>query len=827
MGSLSASFVLTASLLACAAGTVALQWQSTLPPHRAWLLAAAGGLCAALARTRRARRGTVRAVTPRADGWTAALFVAGAAALGFGYAAWRAELRLADALPPQWEGEDIVVVGVVDELPQVSARGVRFAFAVERVETVGAPVPARISLAWYAQWQLGGSADPVPELAAGERWRLTVRLKRPHGTVNPHGFDVEAWLLENGLRATGYVRRDDGNVRLDPFAGRPSDHVQRARAAVRQRIEAALAGTPYAGVVVALAIGEQRAIPEDQWRVFNRTGITHLISISGLHVTVFATIAGALAFGLARRSTTLTSRLPARKLAALVGVVAATFYVLLAGAQVPAQRTLLMLAVAAAGLWLARPGTASLVWLWALGAVVAWDPWAALAPGFWLSFGAVGLLLFAGTGRLASAPGSHRERAARALREAVRTQGLVTVGLVPLTLALFQQVSLVSPLANALAIPVVSFVVVPLTLAGIVFPVDALWQAAQAAFAALMVPLGWLGAMPGAVWAQHAPPAWAVAAAIVGIAWLAAPRGVPGRILGWLWLLPLYVVRPEPPPPGAFDLTVLDVGQGLAVAVRTHRHTLLYDAGPRYHDEADAGGRIVAPYLRAAGIARVGGIVVSHQDTDHSGGVLSVLQTVPADWLASSLDADHAIVARRAAERAAALRCVAGQRWEWDGVRFAVLHPGPAHYGIVSQKPNDLSCVVRVESPWGSALLTGDIEARSEAELVREDAAALRADVLIVPHHGSLTSSTPAFVAAVAPAVAVFTPGYRNRFGHPRPAVVARYTGAGIRVYRTDHDGALTFRFRPDAGREPRAERDHDRRYWRDAPERGGASPLD
>jgi competence protein ComEC len=272
---------------------------------------------------------------------------------------------------------------------------------------------------------------------------------------------------------------------------------------------------------------------------------------------------------------------------------------------------------------------------------------------------------------------------------------------------------------------------------------------------------------------------------------------------------------------------VLDVGQGLAVAVSTHRHTLLYDAGPRYHDEADAGGRIVAPYLRAAGIARLGGIVVSHQDTDHSGGVLSVLQTVPADWLASSLDADHAIVARRAAERAAALRCVAGQRWEWDGVRFAVLHPGPAHYGIVSQKPNDLSCVVRVESPWGSALLTGDIEARSEAELVREDAAALRADVLIVPHHGSLTSSTPAFVAAVAPAVAVFTPGYRNRFGHPRPAIVARYTGAGIRVYRTDHDGALTFRFRPDAGREPRAERDHDRRYWRDAPERGGASPLD
>jgi competence protein ComEC len=819
------STALAASLLAFAGGVVALQWQAALPPHGAWLAAAAVALGAGAVLAARARSDRRRAVRARAV--VRVLAVAGAAALGFGYAAWRAEVRLADALPPHWEGEDIAVVGVVDELPQASARGVRFAFAVENVETAGAIVPARLSLAWYAQWQFGGTPDPVPALAAGERWRLTVRLKRPHGTVNPHGFDVEAWLLENGLRATGYVRKDERNLRVDRFAGRPADYVQRARAAVRQRIEAALAGAPYAGVIVALAIGEQRAIPEDQWRVFNRTGITHLISISGLHVTVFAAIAGAIAFGLARRSAGLTSRLPARKLAALAGVVAAALYVLLAGAQVPAQRTLLMLAVAALGLWLARPGTASLVWLWALVAVVAWDPWAALAPGFWLSFGAVGLLLYAGTGRLASPAASRRVRLLRALHGAARTQALVTIGLVPLTLALFQQVSLVSPLANALAIPVVSFAVVPLTLAGIVVPIDPLWQAAHAAFALLMVPLAWLGTAPGAVWAQHAPPAWTVVAAVAGVAWLAAPRGVPGRALGWLWLLPLYVVRPEPPPPGAFELVVLDVGQGLAVAVRTHRHTLLYDAGPRYHEDADAGGRIVAPYLRAAGIARLGGIVVSHQDTDHSGGVLSVLQTVPADWLASSLDAGHAIPARRAADAATALRCVAGQRWEWDGVRFAVLHPPPAHYAIADLRPNDLSCVVRVEAAGGSVLLAGDIEARSEAELVRADPAALRSDVLVVPHHGSLTSSTPAFVAAVAPAVAVFTPGYRNRYGHPRPAVVARYAGAGARVYRTDHDGALTFRFGPGPPSEPRAERDHDRRYWRDPPARGDGRPLD
>jgi len=251
-------------------------------------------------------------------------------------------------------------------------------------------------------------------MAAGERWRLVVRLKRPHGTVNPHGFDVEAWMLESGLRATGYVRTDDRNARIDGFAGRASDYVQRAREAIRARILAALPGARYAGVIVALTIGEQRAVPESQWRVFNRTGIAHLISISGLHVTVFATLAGGLAYALARRSVVLTSRVPARKVAAGVGVVFAFAYVLLAGAQVPAVRTMLMLAVAAVGLIVARPGSATVVWLWALVVVLAWDPWAGLTPGFWLSFGAVGILLYAGVGRLTSPPPS--SRAARLLR---------------------------------------------------------------------------------------------------------------------------------------------------------------------------------------------------------------------------------------------------------------------------------------------------------------------------------------------------------------------------------------------------------------------------
>ena len=786
-----------------ASGVVALQMQATLPSHALWLIGGGAGLLLFATRTAR-RAGVVAACV-------------GAGVLGFGYAGWRAETRLADALPPQWEGVDIRVVGVVDDLPQPVERGVRFAFAVERIVTPEAMVPARLSLAWYAQRAKDGEVVDIPAVHAGERWTLVVRLKRPHGNVNPAGFDLEAWLLEHDFRASGYVRTDAGNARSDVFAGRANDYVQRARERIRERIMAALAGEPYAGVLVALAIGDQRAIPETQWLVFNRTGIAHLVSISGLHVTVFAALAGGLAFLGARRSVQLTTWLPARKLAAAVGAAFAFGYVLLAGAEVPAVRTLLMLLIGACGLWLGRPGTATLVWLWSLAVVLVWDPWASLAPGFWLSFGAVGLLLYAGSGRIApSRPTSLRQRFRRALCEGARTQWVVTIGLVPGTLALFQQISLVSAVANAIAIPAVTLAIVPLALAGIALPFEFVWQCAHALLAMLMRVLEGLAALPSAVWAQHAPPAWSVVVATVGILLLLAPRGVPGRALALVWLLPVFLVKHDPPPEGGFRLTALDVGQGLAIVVETARHALVYDTGPRVGDSVDAGARIVAPFLRAAGLRSLDALIVSHQDLDHSGGALSLLQTVPVPVLWSSLAVDSAIVAR-AMTHGTAWRCVAGQAWEWDGVRFTLLFPPATQYAEAGIKTNDLSCVLRIDSAYGSALLTGDIEARSEAALLRE-AASLRADTLVVPHHGSRTSSTPPFVAAVQPRVAIFTPGYRNRFGHPRPEVVARYARAGAALMRTDLHGAVTLTFGPGLSGAPVAARDAFRRYWFDPP---------
>ncbi len=803
-------------LLAFSFGVIMLQQQASLPSpwHAAFALLPVSTALACAVYSRRA--GDARARIARAAALLAAALSVGMA--GFFYASWRAESRLADALPPAWEGQDIRLVGIVDDLPQPADRGIRFAFAVEKLLTPDAVVPSRLSLAWYNGWPRDGAEAAVPEIHAGERWAFTVRLKRPHGTVNPHGFDVEAWLLQNEFRATGYVRPDDDSHRVDAFAARATDYVARARESIRARILRSLEGRRFAGVIAALAIGDERAIPNEQWQLFNRTGIGHLISISGLHITFFAALIGGLAFWLWKMSHTLTTRLPARKAAAVAGVTAAFVYVLLAGFEIPAQRTLYMLTVAAIGLWLGRPGSASVVWLWALAVVLAWDPWATLTPGFWLSFGAVGLLLYIGVGRVG---GGAR------WREALRAQTAITLGLIPLMLVLFQQISIVSPLANAVAIPVVTFVVVPLTLASIVVPWDVLLLFAHQTFAAVALMLEWLSTMPAAVWQQHAPGVFTAVAGILGVLWLLAPRGVPGRSLGLIWLAPLFVIVPLAPAMGAFRVTVLDVGQGLAVLVETHGHSLLYDTGPRFSETADAGNRIIAPMLRANGIARLDGLVVSHQDSDHSGGALSLLQTVPVEWVASSLNADHPIVRARAERGEAAWRCLAGQQWTWDGVEFAMLHPVAANFVNPKLKPNDLSCVLRVSNAAGSALLTGDIEARTESDLIRREPIRLRSDLLVVPHHGSKTSSTPAFIASVRPEVAAFTPGYRNRFNHPRPEIVERYVTAGARNYRTDYEGALTFTFADGLSHLPRRERVHDARYWRDAPVEGELAPLD
>lgn len=780
------------SVAGFALGVWLLQMQSVLPSPRWWwwtpalALAGLSAFEAKSAALRALRRGAM---------------IAGCLACGFLWAAWLAGQRLADALPLQWEGADIQVVGVVATMPQPYERSLRFEFDVERVLTPDAVVPAHLALSWWGSPARDGKPATFPELHAGERWQLTVRLRRPHGTLNPHGFDYEAWLLERNIRATGYIRPGGGNRRVTGLVMRPQYLVERVREAVRGRIQTALADAPYAGVLAALAIGDQRAIAPSQWQTFTRTGVNHLMSISGLHVTMISGLVFALAYYLWRRSARLTLWLPARKAAAVAGLAAALAYAWLAGYAVPAQRTVYMLAVVAAALWMGRFTSASVVLSAALWVVLAIDPWAVLAPGFWLSFGAVALIMLVSTARIAQP---------HWLAVWARVQWAVTLGLVPLLLALFQQISLVSPLANAIAIPVVSLAVVPLTLIGVMLPIDLVLQLAHAVMALCGALLEWMSALPAAVWQQHAPPAWTVVVAVAGVIWLLLPRGFPARSIGAAALLPLFLVEPPPLAAGALRLAVLDVGQGLAIVAQTRNHALLYDAGPAFGPQIDSGSRIIVPYLRAAGVRALTGMVISHADTDHSGGAASVLQAMPVGWLLSSLDEDDPLLAHAAT----AERCHAGQRWEWDGVEFELLHPAPENYALEKFRTNDRSCVVRISIAGTSVLLSADIESKSERELLVAAPGKLRAQVLLMPHHGSRTSSSPEFVGQVNPDIALIAAGYRNRFGHPNDEVLDRYRALGSRIYRTDRDGALLLAIESDGTLSVQRYRGLYRRYW-------------
>ncbi|MCM8610882.1 DNA internalization-related competence protein ComEC/Rec2 [Accumulibacter sp.] len=766
------------NILAFALGVGLLQLQEALP---AWPLLAAVSLVALPLLWPACRRSR----------WGPVLALLASTLLGFSWAALLAGQRLHDRLPAAWEGRDIQVVGVVAALPHGFERGERFAFDVEAVETPAAVVPRRIMLSWYHGWLDDEWRDGL-KIRPGERWRFTVRLKRPHGNANPLAFDYEAWLFERGLRATGYVRPQAAVERLDDFVVQPAYAIERLRDCLRRSFAEVLGDATYAGILIALAVGDQQAIPAEQWRLFRQTGVTHLMSISGLHVTMVAALFGALIGCLWRRSERLLLAVPAQKAAIAGGWLAAFAYALLAGFAVPAQRTVYMLTVVALALWSGRNLGASRSLLLALLLVLLLDPWAVLAPGFWLSFAAVALLFFVGTARLGSGRGWRAMLAAWGA-----TQWAVTIGTLPLLLLLFQQFSLVSPLANALAIPLVSFVITPLALLFVVLPWPLLLLVAHTLLDFLMSGLDWLATWP--MWEQPAPPLAATLLAVLGVIWLLLPRGFPARWLGLCLLLPAVFWPAARPAQGEAWVEVLDVGQGLAVVVRTAGHSLLYDTGPLYSAESDAGQRIIVPHLRAHGVRRLDALIVTHRDKDHSGGVVAVEEALPIGRRLSSVP------------ELQPEPCIDGQSWEWDGVRFAILHPVAADYERQAARSNHMSCVLQVSSAHGSVLLTADIEARDEQALLARSAGRLRSDVLLVPHHGSGTSSTPSFIAAVGAREAIIPVGYRNRFQHPRADVVDRY--AASRLWRTDRDGAVRVSLAA-AGLSVAAYRNEYRRYW-------------
>ncbi|MGH8496026.1 MAG: DNA internalization-related competence protein ComEC/Rec2 [Gammaproteobacteria bacterium] len=704
----------------------------------------------------------------------------------WGHAAW----RLADRLDPALEGAELTLHGTVVSLPGAPNGLVRFDFEVGR-ESRPAGMPSRIRLSWYR-------AETYPK--AGERWQLVVRLKAPRGFMNPGGFDYEAFLFRERIGATGYVRSSPLNRRLAPAGG--ERRLLGLRRRIVERLAATLGERPALGVLSGLSVGAEERISREQWDVFAATGTSHLISISGLHIALVAMLVFFFARRMWRALPGLSTRIAAADAGACASLVAALAYSLLAGFTVPTRRALIMLCVVL-GLMLLRRGLRPAQHLCvALWLVVLFDPLATLSPGFWLSFAAVAVIAYGIAGRV-PAPA----RAAGRFGDYCRIQWLVFVGLAPLTMWIFGQAPLVAPLVNLFLIPLYSFAVIPLTLAGVAL----LWPAPAGAEGLLRL-AAWLfeQTWPAVEWAASLdlsfggqPPFWALAAAVPAVLWLTASGALPGRVAAVGLMLPLMLARPSAPLPGDYRLTLLDVGQGLAAVVRTHEHVLVYDAGPSFLSGSNTGMMVVLPYLASQGIRDVDVLVVSHEDNDHAGGARALLDAFPRARLVAGARA--AAVAGRHATR-----CKAGVRWRWDGIEFAFLHPpGDGRFA-----GNDASCVLRVRGQGGSTLLPGDIERPAESFLSAGDAP-LEAAIVVVPHHGSATSSSTALIEATGAHYALVSAGYRNRWAFPKPEVSRRWTQSGAQLLGTAHSGAITFDI--EAGRgisQPRLHRREAKRYW-------------
>jgi competence protein ComEC len=756
------------------AGALAVQTLSALPPRWIDAVLAAAAL-AMIILFRRAR-------------WLAFFLLAAA------WTMWRADMSLSQRLPHALEGADVVVSGEVHGLPRAQDDATRFEFDVDSATHEGKPIAlsGRLRLAWYDT-----ESSPAPGIAPCSDWQLRLRLKRPRGGVNPGGFDFERYALEAGIVATGYVREDAANAQ----SGAALLCVDRLRARIGATIDATLGDTASAHLLRALAFGDQHAMDEREWAVARATGIPHLIAISGLHIALFASFGIALMRLLWKLAPRLTLRWPAPLIEAVASLIFAVAYALIAGFGLPTRRALVMIAALLVAN-LARRARAPVHGLaLAVIALLAWNPACVLSAGFWLSLIGVAWLMFClgGTG----------ERR-RWLRELVTAQGVASLGLLPLGIWFFGQSSLVGPLANLVAVPWICFFVLPLTVVAsfliLVMPAlgAPLLQIAGWAMQWLWWLLEKIAVWPGALWHFPEPSMWTLALAMLGALWLLMPRGVPARTLGLFLFLPLLWPAATPLADGEFMAYMLDVGQGEAFVVRTRDHAVIYDAGARFPSGFDVGEATVVPALHALGVERVDRLIVSHGDNDHAGGAAAVAAAWPGIAVESGEPARLTIPATQ---------CLAGESWNWNGVEFRIVHPREP----LSSIDNDRCCVLAVRSGGSELVLPGDITKAVEPEVAASLGPAPPHLILQIPHHGSKTSSSTDFIAALHPGLGLISAGYMNRFHHPNGSVLTRYAVAGVDLLNSAQAGFVAIRFAPDATPQVVERGRRDRHpYWRE-----------
>lgn len=723
----------------------------------------------------------------RSGGWRPGLLLV---ALGFFWGMACGHWQLAHRLPPAYQDTDLTVIGTFVGLPDHDPRRERVLMAVESLQTPeGKPLPLplrHIRVSWY-----GG-----PTLHSGERWRLRLRLKRPRGFVNPAGFDYQLWLMRQHVDATGYVRAAPENRRLSPANARSLSHW-------RERARNWLIEHPslkHPALLSALLVGDRSGLSEAQWALLTETGTNHLLAISGLHVGFVAVLGFVLGAGLGRLFNLGLCGGVASVTGHVLALGLAFGYSALAGFSIPTQRALIMVVVAQVALLCRRRVRAMDALSLALLAVLMVDPLAVFDNGFWLSFSAVAVLLLAFGGRRSGGKGARPA----ALRRLFEAQWVIFVGLLVPLLLLTGEATLLSPLANTLAIPIVTLLVVPWLLGAVavspLMPAVGSWGL-WCADRGLELLLWWLerfDPLRSQALVHPTVTGATLTLALLGVVLCLLPRGLPARWLG-LPAIVLALALPGATAP-ALRVTMLDVGQGLAVVVQTPDHSLVYDTGPAYSDRMNAGSAIIAPYLRGLGVSRLDSVVISHRHDDHAGGFSGLSREIGVERL----------WAGEPSRLAGAKSCHRRAQWRWNAVHFRFLHAGFPE----TPNANNHSCVLWIHYRDQHIVLAGDIEREVEWRLVGQGVLPEALALLQVPHHGALSSSTPVWVAHTRPELALVSAAYQGRHGHPAKDVVERYRARGSQVLNTATHGALIFEWDQKGKRSEYFARVHRRRWW-------------
>ena len=706
---------------------------------------------------------------------------------GFFWAYWFAWSYLQAVPDISLYRQNILVTGVISNLPVKQEKSTKFIFDIENFNLKGysGPVPKTVRLSWYYADQL---------LIPGQRWQFIVRLKPPNGFQNPGGFDYEGWLFQQGIHATGYIKKSKLNKKLNEDSW--GSYINQVRYEIKRHINAA--SSEQAALLNALAIGYRGDMDTASWQIFIKTGTNHLMAISGLHIGMVAGFVWFVLYQLARLKK--LNIFLNRRVILLLSFSMVLIYAALAGFTIPTQRALIMLSVVYLGLFLYRQLTVVQSLSLALLVVLIIAPTSVLSVGFWLSFLAVGAISYSIYGRL------HGRNKALVW---IWPQIVVIFSLMPLSFYFFQQSSVIAILANIVAIPLISVAILPVLLIGVILiPVYSdlamiLLNISSEILSYLVMFLEYLSGFEFSVLVNSQPDLMALSLAMLAVILIFSPYAFPAKWLALFLFLPLATGQSKSLKEGALELHVLDVGQGLSVYIQTSNHALLFDTGARFSKNFNVGDKVVLPFLRYQNIGYLDKLIISNGDNDHIGGAMPLIKNFR---IKTVLGRDIEKVDHQNKSL-----CRAGQKWNWDGVDFEILHPENQNY----KKRNDYSCVLKVNSELGSVLIAADIEKKAESKLVKNIPRLLKSDVLIVPHHGSKTSSSVAFINAVKPEIAIYSSGYLNRYGFPRPEITQRYSDLGVRQLTTAETGHIKLIFDGQSLKlKPVIFRQQYRRYW-------------